>query len=157
MRVEDGPGLRRRSGSATVPARAPAAAHAPVGLTRAGVLAWLLGLVAACGGSPLLGPDADQGIDGTVLIGPQCPVQSPDNPCPDEPYQATIHILDRGQHEVTTVHSDAQGHFRVGLEPGLYVLSPENGDPYPAATEQAVNVGKGIWSSVTIAYDTGIR
>lgn len=155
MRVEEGSGFRRFPGSATVRARAKA--HAAVRLSWAGVLACLLGLLPACGGSPLLGPDADQGIDGTVLIGPQCPVQSPDNPCPDEPYQATIRILDWGQHEITTVRSDTAGHFRVGLEPGSYVLVPENGDPYPSATEQAVNVGKGIWSTVTITYDTGIR
>lgn len=115
------------------------------------LLAW------SCGGSPLLGPDAAQGIDGTVLIGPMCPVASPDNPCPDQPYQATIQILDWGQKEITTVRSDADGHFRVGLEPGSYVVVPENGDPFPVASEKVVTVGDGVWSTVTINYDTGIR
>jgi len=38
--------------------------------------------LSACGGDDLLGPDAAQGIEGIVLLGPQCPVQSLENPCP---------------------------------------------------------------------------
>lgn len=32
----------------------------------------------ACGTNDLLGPDAAQGIEGIVLLGPQCPVQTVD-------------------------------------------------------------------------------
>jgi len=111
----------------------------------------------ACDSSKLLGPDAPQGVEGLVLLGPLCPVASPDDPCPDRPYQAFIEILDRKQDRVTRVESAADGTFRVGLEPGLYILVPENGDPFPAAAEQVVDIQAGVWSEVTINFDTGIR
>jgi len=113
--------------------------------------------LAACDTTLLLGPDAAQGIDGLVMLGPLCPVATPENPCPDRPYQAFIDILDRDHNVVTSIQSDADGKFRVGLEPGLYIIAPEQGDPFPTATELAVNVGEGTWSSVTVNYDTGIR
>lgn len=113
--------------------------------------------LAACDPTLLLGPDAAQGIDGLVMLGPLCPVATSDNPCPDRPYQASIDILDRGHNVVTSIRSDADGKFRVGLEPGLYIIAPEQGDPFPVAKELAVNVAEGIWSSITVSYDTGIR
>lgn len=111
----------------------------------------------ACDGTRLLGPDAAQGIEGLVLIGPLCPVATPDNPCPDQPYQASIDVLDRGQNLVTRIESGSDGTFRVGLEPGLYILVPERGDPLPEAAEKVVDVQAGVWSPVTINFDTGIR
>ena len=113
--------------------------------------------LANCDSDVLLGPDAAQGIEGTVLLGPLCPVATPDDPCPDQPYQTTIDVLDRSQNRVTTVESGADGTFRVGLEPGLYILVPEQGNPLPSAPEKVVNVQAGEWVSVTINYDTGIR
>ena len=114
-------------------------------------------VVAACETSALLGPDAAQGIEGLVLLGPLCPVVTPENPCPDQPYQASVDVLDRAHGVVTRVQSGADGRFRVGLEPGLYVLVPLNGDPFPSAAEKAVTVQEGVWASVTINYDPGIR
>lgn len=46
-------------------------------------LSALLLTCAACGTSDLLGPDPPQGIDAIVLLGPQCPVESLENPCPE--------------------------------------------------------------------------
>ena len=57
-----------------------------------------LGVTLACGSDDVLGPDARQGIAGVVLIGPQCPVQSVDNPCPDLPYQAWIDVRNSSGH-----------------------------------------------------------
>ncbi|HSG10112.1 MAG TPA: hypothetical protein VLA36_17265 [Longimicrobiales bacterium] len=124
---------------------------------RAWTLACVTLALAACDSSSLLGPDAAQGVEGLVLLGPQCPVATPDEPCPDLPYAASIVILDRRQDFVTIVESGADGTFRVGLEPGLYILVPEQGDPFPSAKEQVVEIREGVWSSVTIHYDTGIR
>ncbi len=114
-------------------------------------------LVTACGTSDLLGPEAAQGIEGLVLVGPQCPVQSQDDPCPDLPYQAWIGIRRVRGGFVTRTRSDESGHFRVGLRPGAYVLEPESGGPFPFAPEEEVTVAPDVFTAVTIHFDTGIR
>ena len=111
----------------------------------------------ACGPSDLLGPQAAQGIDGLVLLGPQCPVQTPDDPCPDAPYQAWIVVRTAGGAQVTRVRSDAEGRFSVGLRPGSYILDPESGSPFPVAGEQSVVVDEGVYTDVIVSFDTGIR
>jgi hypothetical protein len=117
----------------------------------------LLILAFGCGPSDLLGPGAPQGIDGMVLIGPQCPVQSLDDPCPDLPYEASIDVRVPGGGSVTRVQSGSDGTFRVGLRPGLYTLQPEPGDPFPSAQSLDVEVRVNEYSEVTISFDTGIR
>jgi len=117
----------------------------------------LLALLTACGPDALLGPDARQGVDGTVLIGPQCPVVSVDDPCPDLPYEATIDVRVRDGGGVGSVRSDAEGRFRVGLKPGSYTLVPESGNPFPTASPMDVDVLEGVYTTVTVSFDTGIR
>ena len=108
-------------------------------------------------GSVLLGPEASQGIEGLALLGPLCPVVEEGNPCPDEPFRAWIRILEHDRDLVTRIRTGEDGRFRVGLEPGSYVVHPESGDPFPRASEQAVEVSEGHWTAVTVHYDTGIR
>lgn len=110
-----------------------------------------------CGSDDLLGPDAAQGIDGMVLLGPQCPVQSAEDPCPDLPYQAWIRIRRSDGDSVTRIRSGEDGTFRVGLRPGDYVLDPESGDPFPTAEPQQVTVVAGEYAEVVVSFDTGIR
>jgi hypothetical protein len=121
-----------------------------------GALVILLSL-AACGSGGLLGPSAPQGIEGLVLLGPQCPVQTLDDPCPDLPYQAWLMIRRKGGDLVTRIRSDEEGKFRVGLPPGIYTLDPESGNPFPIASSQDVVVEKGRYAEVLVQYDTGIR
>lgn len=116
----------------------------------------LLGAVMGCSPS-LLDLNQGQGIEGTVLIGPQCPVASPDNPCPDLPYQAWIGIWDGRGFSVTRVQSGVDGLFVVGLRAGFYTLVPESGDPFPVAGEQMVAVVEGAFTEVVVNFDTGIR
>lgn len=116
----------------------------------------LLLVVSACGGT-LLEPDAAQGIDGLVLVGPQCPVVRQDDPCPDAPYQAWIVIRDASGDFVGRVRSATDGTFRAGLAPGDYVLHPESGSPFPTAGPLAVSVSAGTWTEVLISFDSGIR
>ncbi len=124
-----------------------------------GALLALVALVVAtgCESDSLLGPDADQGIEGIALIGPQCPVQSEDMSCPDLPHPATIEVVLAGGGWVTRVRADSEGRFRVGLAPGAYRLLPLSGDPFPIASNVDVQVAADAWSSVTIHFDTGIR
>ena len=113
--------------------------------------------MAAC--SPNPSPDLNSGIEGTILEGPMCPgpVQVGNNTCPDQPYQATIDILNTDKVQVTQVHSDASGNFKVDLAPGTYVLHPIPGTPLPIAADQTVEVLAGQYTQVTINYDTGMR
>jgi len=117
----------------------------------------LLLVASACGTSALLGPDADQGVAGLVLLGPICPVQTLEDPCPDEPYSARIQVLTASGAHVTTVRSGGDGRFRVGLRPGRYTLRPQSGDPFPTAADEEVEVAEGVFTEVTILFDTGIR
>lgn len=121
------------------------------------VWAAVLLVATACGSSDLLGPDAPQGIDGMVLLGPLCPVQTLDDPCPDRPFQAWIKVKGMEGRTVGRTRSGEDGRFRIGLRPGSYVLHPESGDPFPIATEMDVEVERGVYTDVTIHFDTGIR
>ena len=128
--------------------------------TRNRLPAWpALGLVLLMGGceSGFAGPNANQGIEGIVLIGPQCPVASAETPCPDLPFEASIEVRTREGLRVTGTRSGEDGRFRVGLLPGFYTLHPESGDPFPVATDQEVVVLDDAFTEVTVNFDTGIR
>ena len=111
----------------------------------------------ACSEDDLLEPGAAQGIEGIVLLGPQCPVQTLEDPCPDLPYEAWIDVRSAAGESVTRIRSGEDGRFRIGLRPGQYVLDPESGDPFPVAGEQDVEVGAGAYVEVVVSFDTGIR
>ena len=123
-------------------------------------LLWVMVLCLAlvgCGSDLLLGPDAAQGIDAIALLGPNCPVFSEADPCPDTPFQAWIDILDNRGDMVARVRTDETGRFHLGLKPGQYRVVGESGDPFPSGGEEDVAVTAGMWTSVTVHFDTGIR
>ncbi len=98
------------------------------------------------------------GIEGQILIGPACPGPvSAANPCPDQPYQATVRVLDAAGRLVTEFESDAQGRFRVPLPPGAYTLEPQSPGALPHAGPQSVTVAAGQYTTLTLTYDSGIR
>lgn len=114
-------------------------------------------LLAACGASDLYGPGAPQGIEGVALLGPVCPVQRPDDPgCAPRPHEADVVVFGGGRF-VTSFRTGTDGRFRVGLPPGVYRLLPESGDPFPVAREEEVEVAAGVYTEVTLSFDTGIR
>ncbi len=104
-----------------------------------------------------LAPSGDSGIEGTVTIGPTCPVQRIDSPCPDRPYEAIILVLDGDRRQVAEARSGTDGRFRVLVAPGTYTLSPRSRAAYPHAAEQTVTVADGRITSVQIVFDSGIR
>ncbi len=123
----------------------------------AGPWIWVGLAAAACGASDLLGPEAEQGIEGVALLGPMCPVQSLQNPCPDQPHQAWVTVRNQSGGTVTRFRTDKDGRFRIGLRPGRYTLDPEGGEPFPIASEQDVDAVEGLYTQVVISFDTGIR
>lgn len=119
----------------------------------------LAALAIACNGGSYSSSNDSSGIEGTVTIGPMCPVVRQDTPCPDEPYEATVVIEDESGDEVATAQSGEDGRFRVSLAPGTYTLAPQSpneGAP-PFASEQQVEVREGAYTQVSVSYDSGIR
>jgi hypothetical protein len=107
-------------------------------------------------------PAAPSGIQGTVVLGPTCPVESTpgaNDPVPClTPYAAQLVVLDGENAVVARVTSAADGKFRVDLAPGEYVVAPATGsDSYPIANPVSVTVANGQYAQVEINYDTGIR
>src|SRR3990172_10032791 len=84
---------------------------------------------------PLPTPPPNTGIEGQVFIGPMCPVVQVGVPCPDQPYQANITVLDQNGNRVTQFQTDSQGRFRVLLNQGAYVLRPVSPGAMPLAAE----------------------
>jgi hypothetical protein len=125
---------------------------------RPAVLMALVSLsLAACGLRPWA--PANTGVEGVMTIGPTCPVQRIDQPCPDRPFAGEVSVRDGSDSEVADVHADATGHFRVDLAPGTYQLvpvSPHPGVP-PFGKPQSVAVVAGAYTHVTLQYDSGIR
>jgi hypothetical protein len=122
-----------------------------------GLLLACLTVAAACGSSSVLGPDAEQGIEGIALRGPMCPVQTLENPCPDRPYQAWVTLVDGGGGYVTRFRTGQDGRFRVGLHSGDYTLVPDAGEPFPTSSPVDAPVVAGAYTDVVLSFDTGIR
>ena len=100
---------------------------------------------------------AGPGIEGLITIGPMCPVVQEDTPCPDQPYEAEVIVLDSDGDKVTTFESAVDGTFRVDLAPGAYTLEPQSPGALPFASPLDVEVRAGAYTHVDIQYDNGIR
>ena len=98
------------------------------------------------------------GIRGTVSIGPQCPVEQANSPCPDRPFQGQVQATaaDGGTTATTT---DVDGRFTIDVSPGTYevVALTTNGGGPPTAIPQTVVVSEGAYTSVALELDSGIR
>lgn len=104
----------------------------------------------------------DSGIQGSVSLGPICPVMRnpPDPKCDDKPYQTTVQIIAIGSPKSSpfaTVETDKEGQYRIMLPPGNYAVQPVGGTPLPRCATENVTVMPGVISKVNISCDTGIR
>ena len=100
------------------------------------------------------------GIEGHVLIGTACPGPVRiDSPCPDQPYQATLTVVDSAGLAVLKFETDEVGYFKIDLPPGHYRLAPQptDGKIGPRAAEQTLIVESGQYTQITVTYDSGIR
>ena len=114
----------------------------------------LILVLAACSVNPT---PTDSGVEGKVLIGPNCPVVQQGQECPDQPYQATLVVNNSNGREIAKVQTDENGYFKIPLEPGEYILHPESPNVMPYAAEQTFVVEAGKFTQVTVNYDSGIR
>jgi hypothetical protein len=118
-------------------------------------LAVIAGLSLATAGASA--PRPDSGIHGLVLYGPTCPVQRPGHTCV-RPLRAWITITHEPAGTVAArVRSAANGRFTARLVAGRYLLTPQNGKPFPRARSRIVTVSRHHFSAVTVRFDSGIR
>ena len=117
----------------------------------------------ACGQQAAPGSTRDQpGIVGRVHLGPQCPVERQDFPCPDTPAEgSTVTVAKHGPEHlnasgpvVARTTTDAHGSFRVGLIPGTYVVTADAGMSCELVVARVIG---GSDAKVDIRCDTGIR
>jgi hypothetical protein len=111
----------------------------------------------ACGNSAAAQPGT--GIQGMVQVGPTCPVERINSPCPPHPIAATIVVRDATGAEVTRFHSGADGRFKVDLRPATYSLVglAVGSSLLPRPIPTSVTVSQGTYTSVNVEYDSGIR
>lgn len=99
----------------------------------------------------------ESGIEGQVLIGQTCPAAQLGQGCPAQPYPATLTVNSPNGGMIIQFQTDGQGHFRVPLAPGEYILHPESPNGLPFAADQMINVGTGQYTQITVNYDNGVR
>jgi hypothetical protein len=104
----------------------------------------------------------DSGVQGITMVGPTCPGQPDAATCPDQPLaKANLTITRQGSATVlATGQSDANGHFRIPLDPGAYTLRPTNpaGTSLPPlASPRPFVVHPHTFTELTISFDSGIR
>ena len=93
-----------------------------------------------------------------MWVGPLCPVVQPGVECPDRPLEAEIDVLDSDGRIVTRARSAPDGTYRIPLEQGSYVLTPLPGESgLPFASPVPIEILAGIWMSLDVHYDSGIR
>lgn len=125
------------------------------------VLAAVLVLV-GCGSQHVsAGPTPiDSGIDGHTMVDGGCPLVRQGTVCPDRPLSARIDVTaENSTAIVATTVSDSDGHFRLPLTPGTYVVRPTNltGAVVPLAQPTTVTVHQGQFTTLTVHFDSGIR
>jgi hypothetical protein len=101
------------------------------------------------------------GIQGVAVEGPISPVERPGVPNTRPLPGAIITVQPAGGGaEIARQQADANGQFRIALNPGSYLivpLPPQLGAFYPRGIPQPVTVPMGTFVNVTVQYDTGIR
>jgi hypothetical protein len=100
----------------------------------------------------------DSGVQGRVWLGPLSPVQKVGGSANERPYSATIQVLGPGSRVVATVRSGQDGHFRVNLAAGTYVLQGvSGGNGLPRGIPVSVVVMAHRFTATQARFDTGIR
>lgn len=119
-------------------------------------------LLIACG-APVPGTTEDRsGIVGEVHLGPQCPVETQDDLCPQKPVAGVrVTVAERlpgGAHAaggvVTVTRTGVDGTYRVAVAPGSYVVTADAGMSCDLVDAE---VAAGAYVTVDVPCDTGMR
>lgn len=104
-------------------------------------------------------PATDSGIEGTVWVGPTCPVERdpPDPECADRPLRTDL-VVARGSKVAASFSSAQDGTFRVAVGPGDYEIRMTEGSTTPPTCPATpVTVVAGQYTHMDVSCDSGIR
>ncbi len=99
-------------------------------------------------------------MSGHVTIGPNCPVESIEHPCtvPPEAYSSRSVVVYKN--DGTTIVKkgtiNAEGNYKITLEPGSYLVAVEPGGMRPTE-KKLVTIKAGQTVTLDFDIDTGIR
>jgi hypothetical protein len=114
----------------------------------------LTSLLAGCAGSAASG---GSGVEGTVQMGPTCPVEHLGTPC-TEAWTGTVQATDLSGNIVASARTDPSGGFRLDLDPGVYMVRADTaGQTMPRGIPMRVTVKSGSFTRIVLMVDTGIR
>lgn len=106
------------------------------------------------------GQPGSSGISGIVMIGP-VPSTDKEGKFDVEPYpDATIFVMDpSGTEKIAEIKTDEEGHFKIDLAPGRYLLVPQTPKDQilPTGEPREVVVRQKGFTDVILYYDSGIR
>ena len=128
------------------------------GMKRGLVLGVVALVLAGCGGKQAEHFGPPSGIEGTVLLGPLCPVEQADSPCPDKPIAAEISVKAVSGQGFADGRSGADGHYRIDLPPGVYMVTARGiGQSLQVGKAVSVTVRTGEFTHLDLMVDSGIR
>ncbi len=100
-------------------------------------------------------------LEGQVTIGPICPVERPDNPCPVPPeaYAAREVIISQSKNIVARAKLNIfDGKYWIALRPGRYTIDISRvGMDRSAGLPKEIEILRGQTAHLDIEIDTGIR
>ena len=126
------------------------------------IIALVASFVVGCSDQQAGRTTDESGVAGWVQLGPQCPVETEDDPCATKP-AAGVSVTVAKQlsgdayalgEVVARTTTAADGSFRVAVEPGDYVVTADAG---MFCELMDARVAAGAYSRVDIPCDTGIR
>ena len=131
-------------------------------------LAILLLLLVACNGNSPTDPTSDLRdlphgrLSGIVQIGPNCPSQQQDNPCPTPPsaYAARkVLVYDEAKSRLLfTVDIDSHGAYLIDLPPTRYTVDMQKfGIDRSSEVPATVEIQANLVTRLDINVDTGLR
>ncbi|HET9848800.1 MAG TPA: hypothetical protein VFR68_09635 [Candidatus Dormibacteraeota bacterium] len=128
-------------------------------MTRLLASIWLVMALCLAGCGSLPATSLNSGIQGMVQVGPTCPVERINSPCPPRPLATTVVVRNSQGNEVKRFHSAGDGSFKVDLAPGSYTLVglPIGASFLPRPIPTTATVAGGTYTTVNVEYDSGIR
>lgn len=98
------------------------------------------------------------GVEGIVFVGPQCPVQRVDQPCPDRSGPSDVSLVRPDGTVVVTARATDDGHFQLPAPAGTYRLEAGPGNVGIGGCKTVpLTVEPDRYTHSDIYCDTGIR